>query len=70
MTPEQRAPILVVAAFWATAGESNELLALVDRRIKGSGSVVTFTPAQAKQPGLMRDLSKFRLTEASEWTRS
>jgi hypothetical protein len=44
--------ILVVAAFWAEDGDSDELQALVDRRIKGSGSVVTFTSEQANQPAL------------------
>lgn len=61
--------LLVVAAFWADPGDSNDLIPLVERRIPGSGSVVTFTREQAKQPGLMRDLRKFKLTEAEEWSR-
>jgi len=58
--------LLVVAAFWATPGESNELQDLVDRRVKGSGSVVTFTSEQAMQPGLLAGLRKYQLSEAAD----
>lgn len=60
-------PLLVVAAFWAEAGDSNDLQPLVDRRIKGSGSVVTFTREQAQQPGLLNGLGKYKLTEARDY---
>lgn len=59
--------VLVVAAFWAEEGDSDELQPLVDRCIKGSGSVVTFTREQARQPGLLYGLRRYKLTEAGEW---
>lgn len=60
-------PLLVVAAFWAEPGDSDELQPLVDRRIKGSGAVVTFTREQAEQPGLRSQLRAYQLDEAADY---
>lgn len=62
----ERKPLLVVAAFWSDS-EHKDLLRLTDKRIEGSGAVVTFTPEQANQPGLRHDLRRFKLEEAADW---
>jgi hypothetical protein len=58
--------LLVVAAFWVEGTDTQDTLN-EERRIKGSGAVVTFTPEQANQPGLRRHLRQFNLDEAADW---